>query len=186
MSRGWISFPADPQLQAEINMKGCTQLQAVLGRRTVQASYDLSSKCSCGSSTGRREGKWATGSWPLSKSMPRKHGADTHSCTTGILTVLHVHNDDRVSTGEMTSLSRNERFYAVSLLCGGGLIYLYLWLRTFHRPHLENQLSYKSRQSSSTICSIGILHEKISAALKYMSNLWMLSLGWLPADTKLE
>lgn len=56
MSRGWISFPADPQLQAEVNMKGCMQLQAVLGRRTVQASHDLSSKCSCGSSTGRREG----------------------------------------------------------------------------------------------------------------------------------
>lgn len=33
MSRGWISFPADPQLQAEINMKGCMQLQAVLGGR---------------------------------------------------------------------------------------------------------------------------------------------------------
>lgn len=187
MSRGWISFPADPQLQAEVNMKDRMQLQAVLGRRTVQASHDLSSKCSCGSSTGRREGKWATGSWPLCKSMPRKCDGDTRLCTTGILTA----------------------HYTCTVMIQSALDKWLLWVEMkdfmlfpFFVVFLDSfvvmaQNFSQTPSGKPTFLQVQAI-QQYDIQYRYFSwkkelllsstetNLWMLSLRWLPADIKLE
>lgn len=60
-SHGWISFPADPQLQAEGDTKGCTQLQAVAGRRTAQAWSEQ--QMLLRQRDREKGGKHAMGSW---------------------------------------------------------------------------------------------------------------------------
>ena len=156
-------------------MKGCMQLQAVLGgRRTVQASHDGNSKCySQGSGAGWKEGKQATDLWSQSKSMLRMHDRDTHSCMMMILIcTLHLHDGDSRYLINSSSEHKWKIFwgpfqpkpfydsmilrYFPSLLCC--LIHWYLWLTAFSNTMRETNFPTNPRGPKGTTCSIDPLY----------------------------